>query len=242
VSRPTTALALALTGLVVLSVQRLSGASTPASCSRPETVALDRLFNSIERPPVAYQALRRLEASSAKLSESAWMDAFTQYDPAIGFRYRILGQGGSNRIFNQVLKPVLEAERENAIQSERRKGAINRENYDFNVDGDTADGLIKVTLNPRRRDSRLVQGVALLSAQSGDLVRLQGRLSRSPSFWVRWVDITRRYTRIRGAMLPVAVESVANVKIAGVSTFSMRYEYVMVDGQNLAPPQILASR
>ena len=32
-------------------------------------------------------------------------------------------------------------------------------------------------------------------------------------------------------MMPVAVESTADVRIAGMSTFSMTYDYQMVDGQ-----------
>ena len=170
------------------------------------------------------------------------MEAFTEYDPATGFRYRIMGEGGSDRIRNRVLKSVLETERQNSTQSERRKGAINRDNYEFNFESRTDDGMIKLQLNPRRRDSRLVNGAAWLSAQSGGLVRLKGRLSKSPSFWVKWVDITRSYRQIHGAMMPVAVESTADVRFAGVSTFSMRYEYAMVNGQTIASPEIFARR
>jgi hypothetical protein len=180
---------LAVTLLAGLWVQGLSGAA--ANASRFEAVVLERFIDDIERAPVAYQAVRRLEASSAKLNESAWMEAFTEYDPATGFRYRIMGQGGSNRIRNRVLKSVLEAERENSTQYEWRKGALNRDNYSFNFDSRTDDGMIKLQLNPRRRDTRLVDGAAFLSARSGTLLRLQGRLSKSPSFWVKWVEIRR---------------------------------------------------
>jgi hypothetical protein len=121
-------------------------------------------------------------------------------------------------------------------------GWFTRENYDFNIESRTPDGLIKVQLNPGRRDPRLLDGAAWVSAKSGDLVRLEGRLSKSPSFWVRWVNVTRRYAPIRGTIMPAAMESTADVKIAGVSTFSMTYAYAVVDGQRIGAPQILASR
>ncbi len=97
--------------------------------------------------------------------------------------------------------------------------------------------MLKMQLTPRRRDSRLVLGSALLTAKSGNLVRVEGRLSKSPSFWVRWVNVSRSYSPIGGSMMPVAVESTADVRIAGMSTFSMTYDYQMVDGQavNAAP-------
>jgi len=51
--------------LTGLCVQSLTGAS--ATASRAEAI-VQRFIDDIERPPVAYQAIRRLEASSAKLN------------------------------------------------------------------------------------------------------------------------------------------------------------------------------
>jgi hypothetical protein len=231
-------LTLAVGCLVAVPPERLVGAA--ADATRADAGAVERFINDIEKRPVPYQAIRRLEASSSKLNESAWMEAFTEYSREGGFRYRVLSQGGSERIRNRALKGVLEAEAESTAQW--REGALTRENYDFGFDSRTPEGLIKVQLSPRRRDSRLLDGAAWVSAQSGDLVRLEGRLSKSPSFWVRWVSVTRRYAPIRGTMMPAAVESTADVKIAGVSTFSMTYSYAVVDGQKIGSPQILAAR
>lgn len=231
--------------LVGLSAHGLAGAPAPAgAASAGEYVAVERFLTAVERPPVAYQARRRLEASSAKLKESAWMEVLTEYRPASGFQYSILAQGGSERIGRRVLKSVLEAEQENSRRDEWRKGNLSRANYEFNFDGRTTDGMLKMQLNPRRRDARLVNGAALLTAASGDLVRVEGRLSKSPSIWVRWAHVSRSYAPIRGAMMPVAIESTADVRIAGLSTFAMTYDYQMVDGEavNSSASRILASR
>ena len=169
------------------------------------------------------------------------MEAITQFDPSGGFAYSIVAQGGSERIQRRVLSAVLEAERESSTRNEWRKGNLSRENYEFNFGGDAGEGMLKLQLMPRRRDPRLVSGSALLTAQSGSLVRVEGRLSKSPSFWVRSVQVSRSYSPIGGMMMPVAVESTADVRIAGTSVFSMTYEYQMVDGQAVnAAPQILA--
>jgi hypothetical protein len=238
------AVLLAFGCLLGLSVQGLSGApaaAVPASSS--EYGAVERFLAEIEKPPVAYQARRRLEASSVKLKESAWMEAVTAYDPAVGLTYSIVAQGGSDRIRKRVLNAVLEAEQENSTSAEWRKGNLSRANYAFDFGGHAGDGMLKMQLTPRRRDTRLVLGSALLTAKSGNLVRVEGRLSKSPSFWVRWVNVSRSYSPIRGAMMPVTVESTADVRIAGVSTFSMTYDYQMVDGQAInATPQVFAAR
>jgi hypothetical protein len=224
--------------LVGLSVQGLVGAPAPAVPASPsEFGAVARFLTDIEKPPVAYRARRRLEASSAKLKESAWLEAVTEFDPAAGLRYSIVAEGGSERIRRRVLNAVLETERENSTLVEWRKVNLSHENYTFDFGGSAGDGMLKMRLTPRRRDSRLVLGSALLTARSGNLVRVEGRLSKSPSFWVRWVEVSRSYSTVGGSMMPVAVESTADVRIAGMSTFSMTYDYQIVDGQavNAAP-------
>jgi hypothetical protein len=204
---------------------------------------VERFLADIEKPPVAYQARRRLEASSVKLKESAWMEAITEYDPAAGLTYSIVAQGGSERIRRRVLNAVLEAEREHSTVAEWRQANLSPANYTFDFGGDAGDGMLRMHLTPRRRDSRLVLGSALLTAQSGNLVRVEGRLSKSPSFWVRWVKVSRSYSPVGGSMMPIAVESTADVRLAGMSTFSMTYDYQMVDGQAVnAAPEVRASR
>ena len=172
------------------------------------------------------------------------MEVVTAYDPFGGLTYSIVAQGGSERIQRRVLKAVLQAEQEHSARGEWHKANLSRANYEFNFGGYAGDGMLKMQLTPRRRDSRLVTGSALLTAKSGNLVRVEGRLSKSPSFWVRWVEVARSYSPIGGVMMPVAIESTADVRIAGMSTFTMTYDYQMVDGQavNAGLPNIFARR
>ncbi len=43
--------------------------------------------------------------------------------------------------------------------------------------------------------------------------------------------VVRRYARRAGALVPVEVRSLADVKLAGPSSFVMRYDYEIVNGQ-----------
>jgi hypothetical protein len=222
--------------LTFLWAQHLAGAAPELPESTADRGIVERFLAQVEKPPVRYRALRRLEAASPKLNESAWLEAVTEYDPAAGFQYTIAAHGGSDRIMRRVLAPVLEKEREQASREEWRKSNLSRANYDFGVGGRTPDGFLKMQLMPRRKDSRLVLGSVLVTATSGDLVRIDGRLSKSPSFWVKWVDVSRTYAPVGGLMMPIAVESTADVRIAGMSTFSMTYDYEMVDGRTARYP------
>lgn len=75
---------------------------------------------------------------------------------------------------------------------------------------------------PRRR--------VLTVTSNGHPLTFEGRLAKAPSFWVRSVTVIRRFATINGISLPVAVESLADVRLVGPAAFSMEYEYTVVDG------------
>jgi hypothetical protein len=78
-----------------------------------------------------------------------------------------------------------------------------------------------------------VDGTMFLQPSDGNLVRLEGRLAKSPSFWVKNVDIVRKYERIAGVVMPVALESKAQVRMLGeAATLRMTYTYSEIDGRS----------
>jgi hypothetical protein len=199
--------------------------------------ALERFLSTEQLPPQQYRALRRLSARSERLNASAWMEVWTEAD-ANGFRFEVAAEGGSREIRSRVFMAALRSERE--MWGGRSRGAINAENYRFQALGDEPTGLVSIGVKPLRKDIMLVNGAIFLRPEDGDLVRIEGTLSRTPSFWTRRVNIVRRYERIAGVRLPVALESTAHVLIAGKSTMTMTYEYESVNGNRVGSP-VLAS-
>jgi hypothetical protein len=179
------------------------------------------------QPP--YQAIRRLEARNG--ARSAWMEAVTAYSRSTGFRYEITAEGGSNSIRTKVLRALLEGEREVIALGESALSALAPQNYTFQPNGIGADGLANVTLTPRRKERVLLSGTMLLRPADGRLVRLEGRLAKSPSFWVKNVHIVRIYDRINGVNVPVRLESRAQVRFLGEATLRMTYRYSEIDGR-----------
>ena len=86
-------------------------------------------------------------------------------------------------------------------------------------------------MQPRRKEKPPVIGQLFLSPADGDLVRVEGRLAKNPSFWVSRVNIVRHYARINGALVPVLLESTAQLRLLGRSSLRMSYEYLEVDDQ-----------
>jgi len=180
----------------------------------------------------AYRAARRLEAENG--SRKGWIEAITEYSPGMGFRYAITAEGGSGYIRSRVLKAVLDGERDVIAQGETASSCLTPSNYTFQANGIDTDGLANVLLTPRRRERVLVSGMMALNPADGGLVRLQGRLAKSPSFWVREVDIVRTYQRIDGTVVPVTLESKAQLRFLGEAALRMTYVYSEINGRPLA--------
>src|SRR3954469_14284799 len=199
---------------------------------------LQRFLTRGEEPPVEYRALRRLEAQNPKFKQSAWMIAWTEFDRVNGLRYEIVDEGGSSYIRSKVLRAALDGEQKIWANHEPEKASFTDENYVFDEAAAAAEGLSALGVKPRRKDVLLVEGSIFVHPADGELTRIEGKLSKTPSFWPRRVDVVRRYERKAGVRVPMSIESVAQVLIAGRSTFKMTYEYQTINGQVVGNPEV----
>lgn len=206
----------------------LLGTMTTAASNGVDDPVVQRALAAFAERATQHQTIRRLRAGTLKGKHTGWLDAEVAVEPERGLSYRVLGEGGSERTRQKVLRGVLDAERDTVDNWER--GAITPANYEFAPDVDAGpDGLRRVRVIPRRDDPRLVDGV-LTVTPAGRPLTLEGRLAKTPSFWVRSVTVIRRFDTIDGLTLPVAVESLADLRFVGPSAFSMVYEYRAVNG------------
>ena len=197
---------------------------------------LERFLARTDPGPDQYRALRHLDAHNMHFGASAWMDVWTEADGAGGFRYEVASEGGSGYIRRHVFLAALAGERKLLQNGEPQRAELNLANYMFEEHG-AADGLASLGVMPRRKDILLVDGAVFVKPDDSDLVRIEGRLSKNPSFWTRRVEIVRRYDRINGVRVPLEIQSTAQVLIAGASTFRMTYEYETINGERVGNPK-----
>jgi len=208
--------------------------ATAASSEADKPSVLQRFLRTDDSSPREYRARRHLEARSGHFGLSAWMDVDTE-GTASSFCYTIVDEGGSEYIRSHIFKNALDTERKMWAASSPGRSAITPDNYTFEDDGAESTGLARVSVKPKRKDLLLLDGSIFLQPADGDLVRVQGALSKNPSFWTRGVQVTGYYKRIAGVRLPVAFESVANLLVVGKSILTMTYDYEMVNGQQTSP-------
>jgi hypothetical protein len=219
--------------LAVVAIAVIAVADTlPATVPDPADHSIRQFLAHDDAQP-AYRARRRLEAENG--SRAGWLEARTEYAPQSGFRYDVIAEGGSEYIRTKVLRAILDGEREVIEQGEAARSALARVNYLFSPNGIDEDGLANVLLAPRRRERVLISGRMLLRPHDGHLVRVEGQPAKSPSFWLKNVEIFRSYEEIQGTVVPVSLTSTAQVRFLGPASLRMTYVYSEIDGREVRP-------
>jgi hypothetical protein len=191
---------------------------------------LERFLNRPDEPVTQYRARRFVEGANERFNLRATLEAVTELAPGGRFTYTIVNETGSDYIRRKVLRPLLETEAKVLASGDPSRSALTEENYVIGG-GELAEaGLVKLFAKPKRKDVALIDGAVFVTSVDADLVRVEGRMAKSPSFWTSRVNVVRHYDRIGGVRVPVRLDSTASIKLAGTSSLSMIYKYEMVNG------------
>lgn len=204
--------------------------SSPSDQTVPPSEALSTFLARGAQLPLPYRAHRRLEAVNHRFNKKAWLEATTAFDPSTGFAYAVIDEEGSSLVRGSVLRAALETEAK-TIASGATVSAVTADNYVITDAGEDETGLVRLRLQPRRKDQFLIDGFVLVTPGQAAVVRIEGRLAKSPSFWITRVEIVRRYESVLGFNVPIEVTSQAQMRIFGASSFRMHYRYESIDGK-----------
>ncbi|HUQ88134.1 MAG TPA: hypothetical protein VM096_11280 [Vicinamibacterales bacterium] len=206
------------------------GQSTAAGSTEQQFERVFAKFNTVAPP--SYRAFRRLEGGVANSDKNGWLEAWTEYTPGGGFSFNVVNEGGSDYVRNKVLRGMLTSEQQLIAAGKRVRTSLDAKNYTFEDGGITESGLHRILMVPSKKSDGLVDGSVYLDPESGLVTRIQGRLVKSPSFWVRDVDVAWKFAHVAGHVVPVEMTSTGRVRMFGRSSFRMVYDYVSIDGRS----------
>lgn len=165
-----------------------------------------------------YTATTVIEAELTDSAQKAEFELKQHYAAPGILEFTPIHSSGDGFVKSNVIVRLLQSEVEHVQKREQWKTAINFENYKFSYKGEaqlngTAAHVYEV--KPRHKRVGLFKGRIYVDASDGSLLRAQGRIAKSPSFFIKRIDFVQDYATIGGFTVPVHLHSEAQTRIVG---------------------------
>jgi len=158
-----------------------------------------------------------IDASLPKLKKAGWLRAIRRTFQAEKPRYDVLEIAGDRTVKNQVIARYLSAT-ERATDLPVSSVAITSANYAIHYAGRVRVGerpayVFRIT--PRKKREGLLNAVLWLDSETGIAVRESGYLAKSPSVFVKRVNLTRENELHNGTIEARITHIVAETRLIG---------------------------
>lgn len=125
---------------------------------------------------------------------------------------------GDGFVKSNVITRLLQSEVDHVQKDDSSLTALTSANYKFSFKGTTqlnGRSVHDYQVKPRKKRAGLFKGHVYLDAYTGSLVRVEGSVVKSPSFFVKKLDFVQDYADVAGFTLPVHMHSEALARIIG---------------------------
>jgi hypothetical protein len=227
-----TGLAIATLGAVVVT--------SPAAPPMPEGCDLATKVAAADKKRDAnireLRSVRQYRLHNSRWEKDATMTAFVATEADGRKHYEILDIKAEG-MQKTVLKRILDAE----VEMSRDKGedsSLSPENYEFAPLGYESCGgkqCLAVQLKPRRKSKVLIEGKAWFDVEDAAPLRVEGRPSKSVSFWVGRPYVAQEFRKVGDFWLSSKNQSVADVKLIGKTELTVQYLDYSVTPKSGAP-------
>jgi hypothetical protein len=144
--------------------------------------------------------------------------------------FKPLSFTGDTFVKSNVIARLLQSEVDYVNKGDARQEALTTANYKFSYKGDqNLDGraVHVYQVKPRHKRAGLFKGHIYLDASTGSLVRSEGTVVKSPSFFIRKIEFVQDYADVARFTLPVHLHSTACARFIGrtvVDVFHRQYQ------------------
>jgi hypothetical protein len=184
--------------MLSLGTSAWAGSALPASTATgglglSPAVALERYFAAAPHATAWTTETIEVDASLPKRSEHGRLTAVRSLLPFGRPEFHVVAAEGDRTVRQQVIARYLSAEADAANLS-AASVAITPANYRFRYASSISDDSKRTyvfEITPRKKRTGLIKGELWIDAATGVAVRLTGRLVRTPSIFVRRMNVTR---------------------------------------------------
>lgn len=165
-----------------------------------------------------YTATSLIDAELPDSAQKAEFELKQHYSAPAALEFSPLRWSGDSFVKSNVIVRLLQSEVDHVHRREQSQTAISSANYKFSYKGASLISDLPVyvyEVKPHKKRVGLFKGKIYLDAATGELVRAQGRIVKSPSFFIKKVDFIQDYAHVNGFTLPLHLHSEAQTRIIG---------------------------
>jgi len=198
--------------------------------------AIERAQRNQQEALCSYAVHRTYRLHNKHLHPDAQMDVDVTYTRGQPKQFHITSfkaKGIARRSLKDLLKNEAEAD-----GIDNAKSATAPQNYYLTLFGAESCGDLncyKLGLRPRKKSKYLVAGTAWVSQKAFMFVRIEGTMSKSPSFWLSRPRIEQQFSNIHGFWLPTFNRSITKVLFVGKAELTIEYSSYSITACELRP-------
>ena len=147
---------------------------------------------------------------------------------------------GDGFVKSNVIARLLQSEADHVQKDQPTDTAITKANYKFSYKGtERVNGRLAhvFQVKPRQNRAGLFKGKVYIDVYSANMVRAEGRVVKSPSFFIKNIDFVQDYSQVGEFNMISHVHSVAQTRVIGRAVVDISHE----DYQVRSLTQVLAS-
>jgi hypothetical protein len=192
---------------------------------------------------ISYSANTRITAQLPDTSQHGEFELERHYSAPRTLEFKAVSFTGDGFVKSNIITRLLQSEVDHIQKDDSSLTAITPANYKFSYKGTSQlDGrtVHVYQLKPRTKRIGLFKGRLYLDAYTGSLVRAEGSVVKSPSFFIKKIEFVQDYTDIGSFTLPVHIHSEAATRLVGRAIVDIYHSDYQPVGNATLATRILA--
>jgi hypothetical protein len=166
----------------------------------------------------AYSAVTVIRAELPETSQRGEFELQRKFEAPHTLQFTPVHFTGDGFVKSNVITRLLQSEVDHVQKDDPALTAISMANYKFSYKGaaHVQDRLVHVyQVKPHKKRPGLFKGRIYLDAHTGALVRAEGSVVKSPSFFVKHIEFLQDFADVQSFTLPIHMHSEAKARIVG---------------------------
>ena len=180
----------------------------------------------------AYSAVTVIRAELPDTSQQGEFELQRKFEAPHTLQFTPVHFTGDGFVKSNVITRLLQSEVDHVQKDDPALTAISPTNYKFSYKGasNVENRMVHVfQVKPHKKRPGLFKGRIYLDAHTGTLVRVEGNVVKSPSFFVKHIEFLQDFADVQSFTLPIHIHSEAKARIVGrtiVDIFHRDYQPV----------------